>query len=108
LLLQYGANANATTHNGTTPLHLSVSSDNIELPELLLRHGANVNAANSGGFTALHMCCRCDEYEKYSERIKLLLRHRADTTLCDERGKTALSYLYFYQAIELKVYSWLN
>jgi ankyrin repeat protein len=43
-LLDHGANVNAITSNGETPLHLALSDDMIEIVQLLLDNGANINA----------------------------------------------------------------
>jgi ankyrin repeat protein len=43
LLLQEGADANAVTHAGRTPLHLSSSPNSLEIGKLLVKHGAKVD-----------------------------------------------------------------
>ncbi|GLH09963.1 Poly [ADP-ribose] polymerase tankyrase [Gryllus bimaculatus] len=43
VLLENGADVNATLSNGTSPLHTAVKGDNVKLIELLLSHGANPN-----------------------------------------------------------------
>lgn len=38
------ANVNAKDRDGTTPLHLAATLNNLEMVKLLLSNGANVNA----------------------------------------------------------------
>lgn len=42
-LLDYGANANAESKAGFTPLHLSSQEGNVEMSTLLLNHNADPN-----------------------------------------------------------------
>ncbi|KAJ9581061.1 hypothetical protein L9F63_023756 [Diploptera punctata] len=60
LLLQ-GADANALTSNGWTPLMLASSKlnpQNLELVTLLIQHKADPFIQNKDGWTALHIACR--------------------------------------------------
>ncbi|XP_038708108.1 ADP-ribosylation factor GTPase-activating protein AGD1 isoform X2 [Tripterygium wilfordii] len=52
LLLQYGANVNASDSRGRTPLHHCVISRRTEIAKLLLMRGANRQAADKEGITA--------------------------------------------------------
>lgn len=55
VLLEAGADPNATTFEETTPLFLAVENGQIDALRLLLRHGANVNGSHSMcGWNALH------------------------------------------------------
>ena len=54
LLRDAGANLDAVTRRGYTPLHVSLHFINVELVSLLVEAGANVNAASDVGNTALH------------------------------------------------------
>ena len=54
LLRDAGANLDAVTRGGYTPLHVSLHFINVELVSLLVEAGANVNAASDVGNTALH------------------------------------------------------
>jgi ankyrin repeat protein len=53
VLLQGGANVNATTEQGWTALHFAAAMGNQKLVELLLAHKADVNARNKEGITPL-------------------------------------------------------
>uniref|UniRef100_A0AAQ4Q695 Uncharacterized protein n=1 Tax=Gasterosteus aculeatus aculeatus TaxID=481459 RepID=A0AAQ4Q695_GASAC len=52
-LLEHGADANATTYSGTTPLHLAATEGLLECAETLTRAGADVLARDSMGHTPL-------------------------------------------------------
>ena len=60
VLLAHGADANARTSNGGTPLHLASRSNDTETMKVLLAHGADINAAKysvgrfDDGWTPLH------------------------------------------------------
>ncbi|KZV67562.1 ankyrin [Peniophora sp. CONT] len=53
LLLDYGANANARTHDGTSVLVKLIQANDKEAVSDLLAHGADVNLADKDGRTAL-------------------------------------------------------
>ena len=52
LLLQHGANPNATQAGGFTPLFSAATANRQDLAELLLAHGANPNQKSDAGKTA--------------------------------------------------------
>ena len=51
LLLEYGVDVNAqisdSALSGSTPLHIAIKSNRVEVACVLLEHGANVNAEDS-------------------------------------------------------------
>ncbi|KAF9668106.1 hypothetical protein SADUNF_Sadunf15G0093500 [Salix dunnii] len=55
LLLQYGANINASDSKGHTALHYCIISKRYPIAKLLLRRGANPRAVNGEGKTALQL-----------------------------------------------------
>ena len=55
MLLEHGANVNATQQGGFTPLHAAAQNGNTEMMNLFLQFGADVNARTSQGMTALSM-----------------------------------------------------
>lgn len=55
ILLQNGADANAVTHMGATPLMNAVEADNTAAVKILLSHGADPRIRNIKGKTALDL-----------------------------------------------------
>ncbi|XP_055543762.1 uncharacterized protein LOC129729275 [Wyeomyia smithii] len=87
-LLTTGANVDATTKNGDTPLIVAVKSwcRNALLIDALLEQTNNIDAANSEGWTALHYAAK----EGKIETIKTLLTAGANVDATTEDGDTAL------------------
>ena len=53
LLIEQGAEVNATDDSGRTPLHFTVLRNARETAALLIEHGAYVNATDNGGGNAV-------------------------------------------------------
>src|SRR5262245_50578529 len=90
-LKAHGANPNAKGHYGDTPLHTAVISDRSPdgaVIRSLLRMGADVNAPNDYGDTPLHRAA----YHGLTEKVRLLLRNKADVFGRARRGETPLLY----------------
>ncbi|XP_052258828.1 ankyrin repeat domain-containing protein 26-like [Dreissena polymorpha] len=87
MLINGGADVNIKNKDGLTPLMLSVHdpTKRDDMTRLLLEGGANPNAVDNNKKTALHHACMEDNIN----HVKLLLQHRADTTLKDSKGWTA-------------------
>lgn len=85
-LLELGANPDACSTEGATPIMNAVQSDKLEHLMLLINSGADVNATDLRGFTALH---RAAEMGKV-EITEILLAHGADKQI-SAQGYTALS-----------------
>ena len=86
LLIDYGTNVNAKTHNGTTALIIAASNRDKDVVKLLLDSGANINAADNEGHTALMSASRRGSYEL----VDFLLLSGADVNAKDIDGRTAL------------------
>ncbi len=85
-LLEHGADVNAKTENGDTPLHLAVEDgyDGVILKLIALK--ADINAQNNEGDTPLHNAVNMGN--KFM--ISLLLRLGADPNQPNRAGETAL------------------
>ena len=57
-LLKNGAEIEARSRNGHTPLLLATSTNQIEMVKVLLHHGANPGAKLNGNETSLHLATR--------------------------------------------------
>jgi ankyrin repeat protein len=55
MLLEHGANPNATQERGFVPLHDAAANGNLALVQLLVKHGAQVNAKAEDGKTPADM-----------------------------------------------------
>jgi ankyrin repeat protein len=88
LLMEIGANLNATGSWGDTALICAATRGHVEVTALLLSKGAHANS-NDGGVTPLMLACRMDHLGV----VKILVQHMAGQGL-DERdsqlGWTAL------------------
>ena len=73
LLLECGADINAQSQGGRTPLHRASMSGALEVVRLLLEHGADVEAKDLDGRTALQFVAG----KGNSEIVKLLREHGA-------------------------------
>lgn len=53
MLLENGADPDATDHFESTPLHRAAAKGNLKMIQILLRHNASVNIQDSEGNTPL-------------------------------------------------------
>lgn len=87
LVLAHGADVNAHTREGLTPLMRAAwGKDAAAVLELLIAHGADVNAVNKHGETALIKAA----WSGCVENLEVLLEHGADPEVRDTWGHTAL------------------
>lgn len=70
LLLDRGANLEATANGGWTALHLAADMGHEAVIRLLLDHGAHLEATNNNGWTALQVAT----YQGNEATIRLLQR----------------------------------
>lgn len=87
LLIEFGANINATQNDGDTPLHYAAFKNNAKVAEALISKHANIDAQNAVfGRTPLHYAINFDNIEV----AKVLLRNGASHTIRDISGQTPL------------------
>jgi ankyrin repeat protein len=100
LLLSAGANPNAKTKDGDTPLHLA----NMEKPrllEILVEHGADINVLNGWGrspllemINRLRWCyCSWNKVEPSAKLFHRLLELGTDVHLVDNEGDTIIHHI---------------
>lgn len=99
LLIRRGADVNATTSDGKTPLHLLESP---AVTRQLLGHGATVNVRDKapGQETPLHHLARAGDLES----VRLLLDHGAQLEAQDEFGGTPLDQAAFWGRKDVVAY----
>ena len=90
-MVQNGANVNAKSTIGLTPLHWAMIGKNVNICEMLISSGADPNAQtarSNGKLVPLHVAIMA----RSIEIVKLLLDNNANVDLrCDE-GFNALEY----------------
>ena len=85
-LLKAGANVNAKTSNGRTPLHFAVQSNpTLALLEVLIKAGADVNAKTADGWTPLHFATQSNLTPAV---LEVLIKAGADPRAIDSKGRT--------------------
>ena len=86
LLLENGANLNATNGFEKSVLHTAVSRGNYEMSEWLLNNGAYVDSQNKNKDTPLHNAANGN-----IDLCTLLLKHGADPNCINKNEETPLS-----------------
>jgi len=87
LLLEYGADIDAETTSGVTPLMMAIAASNTEIAEMLILH-ANINA---GDETALMTAV----WHNRIDIVKLLIEKGADVNHKKTTGENALEWAVF-------------
>ncbi|KAH8125519.1 ankyrin repeat-containing domain protein [Trichoderma asperelloides] len=86
LLLNQGANVEATDNDGDRPLHFAVQKREADITRLLLHQGANIEAKDSYGETPLHITAS----EGDVDLARLLLDQGADVNANNKGYRTPL------------------
>ncbi|KAI3376318.1 hypothetical protein L3Q82_016800, partial [Scortum barcoo] len=117
-LLEHGADVNATTDSGTTPLHLAASEGFLDCAEILVQAGADVLARDNTGHTPLDLAriwCR-REMARYlkscmwqrDKEKEMQERKLGQALYSDLVGKVKLNYLKKKTLIDEKMAEWAN
>lgn len=85
-LVRVGANINAPSDSGSTPVRSSCFMTNMEVVEFLVENGADIKKANYNGGTCLINSVQSVELCSY------LIKKGADVNAKDIQNKTALHY----------------
>lgn len=75
-----------------SPLHVAIQHGHFALAQWLLDHGADPNARTTFGDTPLAAVLAPPLPGHYVEATRLLMAHRADPTIPNEEGETALRH----------------
>jgi len=99
ILLDNGADVNAVTPDGWTPLLMAARAFlwHPEAIQVLLSAGADVNAVTTEGRSALMLAA--DNPQSHPAKIEFLLNAGADARLRDNTGRTALEWFDMNQRI---------
>ena len=74
LLIERGANVNATNRSGITPLHLAAYYGHVEVCRLLIDRRADINTMTSSNWTPLHLAA----FHGYVDACQLLIQAGAN------------------------------
>lgn len=86
VLLDKGADINASNVNGETPLHQAITTDNIVISNMLISRGSNIEAKDKQDNTPLHHCV----FWNASETARLLVDNGALIDSKNRSGRTPL------------------
>jgi ankyrin repeat protein len=88
LLIDKGADVNAASSSGATPLFWAVLREQKDEVQYLVDHGANVNAADAYGDTILDMVLHL----QYTSMLPILLAKDVDVNALDQSQHRPLTY----------------
>jgi competence protein ComGC len=86
-LLSGGANVNARSASGLTPLHRAASRGLVEITRMLIDYGANVNAGSPKSVTPLHLAAGNGQVET----VQLLIDSGVNLNPKNDDGDTPLA-----------------
>jgi ankyrin repeat protein len=87
-LIKKGANLNAQTVDGYTPLQITAYNGYYRLSKILIENGADINIKNNDKSTALHQLLKSKNIE--DNHIKLLIEKGADVNVKDKYNITPI------------------
>ncbi|KAJ3313453.1 hypothetical protein HDV04_001882 [Boothiomyces sp. JEL0838] len=100
-LIDHGADVNATTRIGMTPLHLAADQGRLEICQLLVRSNSQVDAATTiDGQTPLHKAAKL-VHDQSVKTAELLLKHGANVHCRDHHGYTPLHLAVIHSNVEM-------
>ena len=86
-LVTIGASINERDENGSSALHVALTSKHLEMAEWIIEHGGKVSKANKLGQTPLHIAAAND----WTSMAFKLLEAGASVEACDHEGNSPLS-----------------
>ncbi|KAJ5082839.1 Pfs NACHT and ankyrin domain protein [Penicillium argentinense] len=90
LLIDKGADIDASDKNGCTSLHLASINGNEAIARLLIERGADIHAGDKNGYTSLRWAFRND----HEGVARLLIERGADVNTSDKYGETLLHWAF--------------
>ena len=81
LLLDKGANLEAKTRDGLTPLHCATRSGHENVVDAMLQRGAPISAKTKNGLAPLHMASQGD----HVDAGRILLHHKVSVIIINLR-----------------------
>ena len=90
LLIEHGADINATSKPLQTPLVYAVQWSRLYVIKRLISCGARIDIKSTCGCTLLHIACQS---ERADEILRILLQYNFDVNAIDLAGANALHYL---------------
>jgi ankyrin repeat protein len=97
-LLEYGANTNADSKAGFTPLHLSAQEGHTDMSTLLLEHQADPNSQSKNGLTPLHLCAQEDRVNVAA----ILVKNEAEINNQTKVDTSLIKFIFLLQLINVQ------
>ena len=91
MLLDFGANINATERRGYNALQSSLSLKNTKVTELLIKRGIDANIRTGDGFTPLHLACYNGDMDAVEAMLELS-EGRTDVLVKDGFGRSVVEH----------------
>jgi len=99
ILIEKGANVNATTSNGYSPLMLACYAGHEQIVDLLIKNGANINQKDAVEKTPLIAAAQ----NGYKSIVSILIAEGANINEKDKYLNTALTYSPNYEIADLLI-----
>lgn len=93
VLVQSGADVDAETRAGYTPLHVASHFGSLATVRFLLEQGARVEVRNELGYTPLHQAAQ----QGHSQIVNLLLENNASPNTVSNVSHISQKYDFFFQ-----------
>ena len=83
LLLDKGANLEAKTRDGLTPLHCAARSGHENVVDMMVQRGAPISSKTKNGLAPLHMASQGD----HVDAARILLHHKVISRIFRDESK---------------------
>ncbi|XP_071145000.1 serine/threonine-protein phosphatase 6 regulatory ankyrin repeat subunit B-like [Mytilus edulis] len=92
-LIKHGADVNAPSNDGMTPIFMACKQINVEAVKWLLHNEADANKFDNNGWSPLHIASS----EGNEDIVNILLKHGVNIDHCSEKGFTSLHLVCSYR-----------